>query len=242
MKKNAMLTSWCDTPEGKRIYLREKAIVDHMLMQCLGYYFVHLGAWPTPSHYDSTHIKTQLLLSTQLEQTKLFQVTSSLADLALKDDSVDAVYCPHVLEFIKKPQHLLREIERILVPEGHIIVSCFSPLSLWQLTRWLRGRRRSLPLSQWLTYTRVHDWLQLLGFDILRSEYMCFYPPSKHETLQLCLDYCDPVLRNWWHFGAGIFIMLARKKTMVLTPIKYKWRLRQKILTAGLPESSIRSQ
>ncbi len=38
---------------------------------------------------------------------------------------------PHVLEFAAEPHRILREVERVLVPEGQVVIAGFNPLSLW---------------------------------------------------------------------------------------------------------------
>jgi SAM-dependent methyltransferase len=44
----------------------------------------------------------------------------------------------HALEFHDDPHQILREVERVLIPEGELIITGFNPISIW-------GLRQRLP-------------------------------------------------------------------------------------------------
>ena len=52
-----------------------------------------------------------------------------VCQLPLASQSMDLVVMPHVLEFSKDPHQILREAERVLMPEGQIIIAGFNPLT-----------------------------------------------------------------------------------------------------------------
>jgi len=52
--------------------------------------------------------------------------------LPFADKSMDIVIAPHVLENSDNPHQTLREIERILIPEGFLILSGINARSLWR--------------------------------------------------------------------------------------------------------------
>ena len=64
-------------------------------------------------------------------------VWCDLLDLPFEAQSVDLIVMPHTLEFTSDPHRLLREAERVLMPEGQLIILGFNSLSLW-------GARQSL--------------------------------------------------------------------------------------------------
>ena len=47
--------------------------------------------------------------------------------------SVDIMLLPHTLEFSDDPHQVLREVSRVLTPEGHAVILGFNPFSLWGL-------------------------------------------------------------------------------------------------------------
>ena len=63
-------------------------------------------------------------------------VLCDLRELAVfgKTASTSSVM-PHVLESHDNPHQILREVERILIPDGQLVITGFNPLSLWGLLR-----------------------------------------------------------------------------------------------------------
>lgn len=59
-------------------------------------------------------------------------------ELPFETQSLDLVALPHVLESTADPHQVLREVDRVLRPEGRLIVSGLNPVSLW-------GARHLLP-------------------------------------------------------------------------------------------------
>ena len=58
--------------------------------------------------------------------------------MPVASDSIDIVILPHIIEFEKDPYAILRESERVLVPEGHLVVAGYNALGLmgaWNLLR-----------------------------------------------------------------------------------------------------------
>ena len=60
-------------------------------------------------------------------------VAADPLQLPLASQSVDLVVLPHVLETHNNPHQVLRESERVLMPEGQLVVSGFNTVSLWRL-------------------------------------------------------------------------------------------------------------
>ena len=53
--------------------------------------------------------------------------------LPFANHSLDLVVLPHALELARDPHLTLREVERVLVPEGRVVIIGFNPASLWGL-------------------------------------------------------------------------------------------------------------
>ena len=88
--------------------------------------------------------------------------------LPIQSNSVDLVILPHILEFDAKRFQTMREVERVLKPEGDLIVLSLNPWSLWLRTQYLWDRK--LADSWWqghfITRSRLLDWLKLLNFEV----------------------------------------------------------------------------
>lgn len=236
-----LLVDWCRSSVGQRIVAMESAIVDKLLRRCLGYYFVHLGPWPAASRYQATPIKRQVVVDRHVRDSILPRITSNMTDLPIKSDTVDAIYCPHVLEFTDNPHDILRELERILVPEGYLIISCFSAWNFWNIWRSLPGRTHRMPPAHILSCRGIQDWLKLLGFDIIEVETVSAVEPAMGHAKRGWSRWPWLIKLRKWFSSAGGFIIMAQKQQIALTPVKYKWSLRSKIITASLVEPSARS-
>ncbi len=156
-------------------------------------------------------------------------------------ESLDVIVLPHVLEFTTDPHQVLREVERTLIPEGHVIITCFNPWSLWTLWRWVGWRRRNPPWSgHFHSSAKVQDWLGLLGFDTLMVRSFVYYPPVQHGALIRQLRLFEHLGRRFQPFGGAVYILLAKKRLATLTPISPRWRFHNKLLPGGAPEPTAR--
>ena len=63
--------------------------------------------------------------------TRALSLIHDYCDLPFASQSIDLVVLPHVLEFSKEPHQILREVERVLIPEGQVIICGFNPVSMW---------------------------------------------------------------------------------------------------------------
>ena len=51
-------------------------------------------------------------------------------ELPIATQSIDLVLLPHVLEFAEEPHAVLREVDRVMMPEGRLVIVGFNPWSL----------------------------------------------------------------------------------------------------------------
>ena len=112
-------------------------------------------------------------LSTDPRAASRHSAVTDPAQLPLASDSIDLVVLPHTLDLCADPRRLLREVERVLIPEGRLITVNFNPWSLWGLQRLLRrpfGREEVPWAGNFVGYVRLSDWLSLLGMEIERTE------------------------------------------------------------------------
>ena len=137
--------------------------------------------------------------------------------------SLDLLVLPHALELARDPHLALREVERVLVPEGRVVIVGFNPSSLWGLRQWL-GRlrrrfsahpRRELFLSaegEFLGYRRLRDWLRLLSFEVEAGRFGCYRPPLGAQKWLARFAWADRVGERWWPvFGAVYFVVAVKR-------------------------------
>lgn len=156
--------------------------------------------------------------------------------------SLDLLLLPHRLEFSERPHQTLREAERVLMPEGHLIISGFNPVSLWGVAfglkkAWYKLWRKQDRLAEaypWraslIRLGRLKDWLSLLGFEVMVVERVCHIPPFSSEKMHRHFAWMDrlcsvPWLRLFCRQLGGVYFVVARKRVPGVTPLKPKWKV-----------------
>ena len=152
------------------------------------------------------------------------QVEADYAALPFASASLDLVVLPHVLEFAANPHQVLREVERVLVPEGHVVIAGFNPLSLFGLKRRLAREKGAYPWhGQYLSLRRIKDWLALLSFEANAHPTGCFVPAMEQQKWIERLAFMDWAGDRWWPIGGGVYIVHAIKRVQGMRLIMPKW-------------------
>lgn len=139
--------------------------------------------------------------------------------------SLDLLVLPHVLEFSQYPHQVLREAERILRPEGHLLLAGFNPLSLWGARRLLSGRCGGFPWrGRFLHMRRLKDWLALLGFELHTGRMVCYAPPFKQAKWLNRFACLEAAGDRWWAMGGGVYLLHAIKRSPGMRLVTPKWR------------------
>ena len=233
------LAQWYQTHLGQKVEAREKELLHDVLSNLFGYHLLHMGNIE----------QLEFLANSRVSRRVLMDVCDSVRDatpgcfqgqphaIPVSADSLDVVVLPHILEFSEQPHDVLREVERAVVPEGHVVVLGFNPLSNWSIWRWLVGWRGMVPwCGHFISVTRMKDWLSLLGFEVIDTRYYFFRPPCQQDTILRKLRFLESVGQRLWPILGGGYVMLARKHVSTLTPIKPRWKASRKLATPGLVE------
>ncbi|MGH8278891.1 MAG: methyltransferase domain-containing protein [Gammaproteobacteria bacterium] len=177
-----------------------------------GFVLVQAGDWGPPgSLLRASVIREQYVCSADFLTAS--QLCARPDYLPFTSDSVDAVLLPHTLERCADPYHVLRETERVLAGEGHLIVLGFHRWGAWGL--W--PRRSVQPWAgRFLRAGRVREWLAVLGFETLCLRHYLFRPPFSGAGLlrSAFLDHLH------WGASAGAYLLVARKHVFAVTPMR----------------------
>jgi hypothetical protein len=117
----------------------------------------------------------------------------------------------------------LREVERVLVPEGRVVIAGFNPTSLWGLRQRAGRVKRGLGLGrdsslylpragEFIGYWRLRDWLRLLGFEVEGGRFGCYRPPFQSERWLQRFAWMDPVGDRWWPVLGSVYFIVAVKR------------------------------
>lgn len=234
------LDAWYRSPLGRELAEQEARCLERMLRDTFGYYLLQIGGnTGLAEAIRASRVRRRILLSaTATRYTPGLQTVAVPERLPIATDSVDLIVLPHTLEFAADAHQVLREAERVLIPEGRLIVFGFNALSLWGLWRLIRRRQAGAPwCGRFLTPFRVGDWLSLLGFDIEMRDMMMFRPPRQLPLLrQVSLP--DTMKHGFWPLFGGVYAMRAVKRVSTLTPLPMFWKgRRRRTLAAGAVET-----
>jgi len=233
--------AWLRTAPGRYLLAWEQDRLDHAVTDAFGFHAVQLGlpeidglrANRMPHRWvaaDSLMVPEALPLppplDTSITTLPPHEPTSLHCDfeaLPFPNASIDLVVLPHALELAHDPHLTLREVERVLVPEGRVVIAGFNPASLWglrQRTGHLRhalglGRERSLYLpraGEFIGYWRLRDWLRLLGFEVEAGRFGCWRPPLNSDKWLQRFAWMDPVGDRWWPVLGAVYFLVAVKR------------------------------
>lgn len=234
------LRDWFAGPVGKYVLDLECQHLARVLPDLFGYHIVQVGRPGDMDLAESSRIHHRLVICTERSVTPLPGCAVAEPDsLPLASDSIDVIILPHVLEFAPNPHRVLRETERTLIGEGHLVVLAFNPWSWWGLWRLVLGWRRRAPWNgHFYAVARIHDWLSLLDFDLVSVDRFAFCPPLRRAINRFgWLEHLGAAL---WPALGGAMLIVARKRVLPLTPVRMRWQSRRTLIAAGLAEPSAR--
>jgi SAM-dependent methyltransferase len=212
------LNEWTQTPLGSYLLEREQAYFDKAVVDVFGYNAFQMGL-PELDLLRASRIQ----LRCRVAPYGVADMRAELPDLPIASNSADLVLLPHVLEFAEHPHQILREVERVLMPEAQVIISGFNPYSLWGCRR-LFHRRRDFPWrGRFISLMRVKDWLALLGFEIIGGQMACYAPPSKQEKWLERFGFMESAGDRWWPIAGGVYFLQAVKRVRGMRLIMPKW-------------------
>lgn len=142
-------------------------------------------------------------------------------NLPIYTESVDLAVVHHVMEYSRKPHQLLKELTRVILPSGHIVIIGFNPYGLFGVGAvFKRFYRTKVWHNHTLSCRRVADWLSLMGFTVVDVEYGFYKPPINLTTINKRFKWIDQVLSSLRWPLAGFYIITAKKQVAPYTPTK----------------------
>lgn len=218
---------WFSSTAGQYLLAKEQALYDQAVFDLFGFNALQLGCLPInllrnsriPNRYRSCEFDAPAFDN---------HLCCSDDYLPFAEMSLDLLLMPHCLEFSEHPHQALREAERVMMPEGHLLISGFNPLSAWgavaSLNRTLSGKKRFPWNGQLIGLSRMKDWLALLGFEILSVEMCCHVPPFEQAAWHKRFVFMDKAGERCCSMLGGVYFILARKRVAGMTPIKPNWK------------------
>ena len=235
------LSEWLKTPAGRYVLQWEQSHLDGAVADLFGFHALQLGL-PELDALRSNRMPHRWVASESAASPGAHEADVDGANapapapprvaialhcdfdaLPFDSSSLDLVVLPHALELARDPHLALREVERVLVPEGRVVIVGFNPASLWGLRQWLghwrrrlgRQTRRELFLpgnGEFMRYRRLRDWLRLLSFEVEDGRFGCYRWPVASQKWLARVGWMDRAGDRWWPvFGAVYFVVAVKR-------------------------------
>nr|WP_154717449.1 methyltransferase domain-containing protein [Sterolibacterium denitrificans] len=218
---------WLDTPQGRYVLQWEQAKHDQLVADIFGFNAVQLGL-PQYDFLRANRMPFRLHCDDLPGGIGSGRLITNPHYLPFASASMDLVVLPHLLEFHEAPHQILREVERVLVPEGSVIVTGFNPFSLWGLRRRFTRAAGAPPpwRGHYLSVMRLKDWFALLGLETHSGSFGCYAPPFSQENHLRRWRFIELAGNRWWPYGGATYIIQAIKRTHGMRLIPPGWRER----------------
>lgn len=220
-----LLEQWYNSASGQVFTENLQLALDPWLQGIFGFHAIQLGLLPPRRVLlDGLRIGHRICVDSGDGAADL---RCDLEALPFASDSVDMMIIAHTLEYTDDPHQLLREIERVLVPDGKLLVVGIDSWTLWAAWQQLRGKRYRL-----YSQGRVKDWLNVLGFEIQYSELLSMINPRFPDWLR----HSPKTARLATLLSANVaggYALLARKRVATLTPLEAPWRAKPRLIAGG---------
>jgi len=211
---------WFETWLGQYLLEKEQNHFDQAVMNVFGYNAIQIR-FPQYNFLRTNRMPLQFCIDTK----KGAALLANPDFLPIESNSIDLVLLPHVLEFSSNPHQILREVQRVLVPEGQVIICGFNPRSLWGVRKWFGPSRHSFPWNgNFIALPRLKDWLTLLDFEMTAGKLSCYAPPINQEKWLQRFKFMEFTGDRWWPISGGVYFLQAIKRIHGMRVIKPAWK------------------
>ena len=231
------IIEWFQSPPGQYILQWEQTQLDQVVADIFGFHALQLGL-PELDALRSNRMPFVLYAADHTIDRSVdwlqpghvnMQTTlvTSYEALPFASQALDLIVMPHVLEFSVDPHQVLREVERVLMPEGHVVLTGFNPFSLWGLRQYgLRGLMQPiLPRAQqFIALPRIKDWLKLLGFEVQRGRFGCYRLPCHQKQSMARGVWLEKAGERWWAIAGAVYLLSAIKRQHGMRLIGPAWK------------------
>ena len=227
-QNHEQLKTWLASTAGQYLQGKEQALYDQSVVDLFGFNALQMG-FAQIELLRNSRIPNRYVASEFASDGTLSQLSCSDDFLPFADMSLDLLLLPHRLEFSERPHQTLREAARVMMPDGHLLISGFNHLSLWGATAGFNKIFSNSTVYPWngkfIGLTRLKDWLALLGFEVVSVDMCCHIPPFENVSWHRRLVFLDKVSSRRCAMLGGVYFIVAKKRVLGMTPIKPNWKL-----------------
>lgn len=213
------LGEWLMQPTGRYIRTWEQAQFDLLTADIFGFHALQMGLPQLPalaaSRMPHQWLSVNRMHFLDADDATRPTLVHDFSELPFESQSLDLVILPHVLEFSEEPHQVLREVERVLIPEGRVIITGLNRSSLWGLRQFFAKRtgRPFLPEEgEFISPQRLRDWLKLLSMEVNETRYGAYALPVVSEQWLQHSSVMESLGRRWWPRLGAVYMLEAVKR------------------------------
>ena len=262
--EGASLTEWLASAPGQYLLQWETAQFDEAVSDIFGYHALQLGFAELHALRNNRMPHQWLAVTSEQAAPASARVTGAgrassrraalVADaeaLPFSAASLDLLVLPHTLELSRDPHAALREAERVLVPEGRVVITGINPNSLWgfrqsrahlyrrvlrRLGKQVKADDSFLPGAGQamgsIGYWRLRDWLQLLGFEVESARFGVYAPSFASQKWLRRFAWMDALGPRWWPIFGATYCVVAVKRVRGMRLLEPARRPRKAVAAA----------
>jgi SAM-dependent methyltransferase len=233
----------------------EQAQFDQQLSDLFGFHAIQLGLpqWPVlRTNRMALHLQVRRPcdeLPARSDSQAPSHCSSSAAALTVEhfqslpfaDASLDLVVAPHGLELDADPRQTLREIGRVLRPEGRLVLTGFNPVSLWGAQHLMARAPAGSVRSPWISLPRLKDWYALLGLECVQTQHGVYRPRLSEAKWLERTRFLERAGDRWWPICGAVYLTIAVKRVQAIRmvgPDFKRARLRAQTAAVGARRQS----
>ncbi len=221
------LEAWLDNPFGQELLRQEQQSLDRALGCLFGYHLMQMSVSRKLDLTRASKINHRFSITPCVPRAD--SAISGRAEfdcLPLPEESIDVSVLHHVLEYSQSPHQLLREVSRVMIPRGRLVIVGFNP---WSLIGSYKPFAQLLSRRVWWRYHslrlgRLLDWLRLLDFEPVSIEHGFYRPPLLRSGILKRLGWMDTLGKRFNLPSGGYYCVVARKEIAAMTPIRPVWQ------------------
>jgi SAM-dependent methyltransferase len=223
---------WWSTPAGRYLLAWEQRWFSSGVADVFGFHALQMGL-PALDALQSNRMPHRWLACAAQAREHMLEMEPAAPvrtvhlhcefdALPFASQSLDLVVLPHALEMARDPHLTLREVERVLVPEGRLMITSFNPASVWALSTQARRTAKAEvtgshrvewpPRVEMIGFRRLRDWLRLLSFEVEAASFGCFGPKVDSATWQQRWSFLEPLGQRWWPVLGAAYGLTAVKR------------------------------
>ncbi|MBE8596798.1 class I SAM-dependent methyltransferase [Xenorhabdus sp. BG5] len=205
IKQITLPASWAELPWGEYYRVALERQLEPWWPKIFGFHLVKIGNLSAEIDTRSCLVSHQVNIGLQGQN---MDVITDPNYLPFATKSVDACLLAHMLTYSIDPHWLLREVDRIMIDDGWLVISGFNPMSILGFRKMIAPvYHRQSCRAQMFTMLRQLDWLRLLNYEIIHHTNFHVLPWQSGNRFD---SSCMSIL-------GCLNVIIARKRTIPLT-------------------------